>query len=109
MPAATLPSLTGRMVAQSTSAEMKKRLPNGPIPELQKLFYDTANAANPWAHRTAAEACFNIADSLRHRFFRFAARRTPQQGLRDVELFSAAELRAIDRDNALRLLPRLKA
>ncbi|MDB5648745.1 MAG: TIM-barrel fold metal-dependent hydrolase, partial [Hyphomicrobiales bacterium] len=42
----TLPSLTGRIIAQAKSSEeLTRRLPAGPEFELRKLFYDTANAA----------------------------------------------------------------
>ncbi|HZO44606.1 MAG TPA: amidohydrolase family protein [Xanthobacteraceae bacterium] len=105
----TLPSLTGRMIAQvSASADAKKLMPNGPIPELQKLFYDTANAANPWALAPLLKLV-STSQIVYGSDFPFRSPEDTAKGLRDVGLFSAAELRAIDRENALQLLPRLRA
>jgi predicted TIM-barrel fold metal-dependent hydrolase len=86
---------------------MKERLPGGPIPAMQKLFYDTANAANPWALAPLLKLV-SPAQILYGTDFPFRSPEDTAKGLRDVGLFSATELRGIDRDNALRLLPHLK-
>ena len=104
----TLPALTGRMIAQATSPAAKQRLPNGPVPEMQKLFYDTANAANPWALAPLLKLV-STSQILYGTDFPFRSPEDTAKGLRDVGLFNAAELEAIDRGNAVRLLPRLKA
>jgi predicted TIM-barrel fold metal-dependent hydrolase len=101
----TLPSLTGRLLAQAASPEGKKALPNGPQVELRKLFYDTANAANPWAMApllklVAASQIVYGSD------YPFRSPKDTAAGMRDLG-FSDADLRAIERDNARRLLPRL--
>jgi len=104
----TLPSLTGRIVAQvSASAEVKQRLPNGPIAELRKMFYDTANASNPWALAPLLKLV-STSQILYGSDFPFRSPEENVKGLREIG-FSASELLAIDRENALRLLPRLKA
>lgn len=104
----TLPALTGRMIAQANSPEGKKNLPNGPIPEMKKMFYDTANASNPWALAPLLKLV-STSQILYGTDFPFRSPQDTAQGLRDVGLFSPAELQAIERDNALHLLPRLKA
>jgi predicted TIM-barrel fold metal-dependent hydrolase len=101
----TVPSLTGRLLAQAASPEGKKALPNGPIVELRKLFYDTANAANPWAMApllklVAASQIVYGSD------YPFRSPKDTAAGMRDLG-FSDADLQAIERDNARRLLPRL--
>ena len=48
-----------------------------------------------------------LAGALRHRFPAWRDQRGVCPGTRRLKLFSAADLRAIDRDNAVRLLPRL--
>jgi predicted TIM-barrel fold metal-dependent hydrolase len=102
----TLPSLTGRIIAQTASAEMKQRLPSGPIAELKKMFYDTSNASNPWALAPLLKLV-STSQILFGSDFPFRSPDENAKGLRDIG-FSADELLAIDRGNALRLLPRLK-
>lgn len=103
----TLPSLTGRIIAQvNASAEVKQRLPNGPVAELRKMFYDTANAANPWALAPLMKLVA-VSQILYGTDFPFRSPEENSKGLREAG-FSASELLAIERDNALRLLPRLK-
>ena len=104
----TLPSLTGRIIAQvNASPELIRRLPNGPIVELGKLFYDTANASNPWALAPLLKLV-SVSQILYGTDFPFRSPEETSKGLREIG-FSEAELLAIDRGNALRLLPRLKA
>jgi 6-methylsalicylate decarboxylase len=104
----TLPSLTGRIIAQvNASATAKQRLPNGPIPELRKMYYDTANAANPWALAPLLKLV-STSQILYGSDFPFRSPEENAKGLREVG-FNASDLLAIDRENALRLLPRLKA
>ena len=104
----TIPSLTGRMIAQvNSSPELMRRLPNGPVAEMGKLFYDTANAANPWALAPLLKLV-SVSQILYGTDFPFRSPEETSKGLREVG-FSDAELTAIDSGNALRLLPRLKA
>lgn len=102
----TLPSLTGRIIAQTASAAMKQRLPNGPIAELRKMFYDTANASNPWALAPLLKLV-STSQILYGSDFPFRSPEANAEGLREIG-FSAADLLAIERGNALQLLPRLK-
>jgi predicted TIM-barrel fold metal-dependent hydrolase len=102
----TLPSLTGRIIAQAKSSEeLARRLPKGPEFELRKLFYDTANAANPWALAPLLKLA-PVSQILYGTDFPFRSPQDTSKGLQEIG-FSASELLAIDRDNAIRLLPRL--
>jgi predicted TIM-barrel fold metal-dependent hydrolase len=103
----TLPSLTGRIIAQTASSAVKQRLPNGPIPELRKMFYDTANASNPWALAPLLKLV-STSQILYGSDFPFRSPAENAKGLRDIG-FSASELLAIERENAVCLVPRLKA
>ena len=106
MPAARVPFLAGRIDGASRNA--KDRLPNGFMHELKKFYYDLAGAANAGAVASLLQLVTTGAGAVRHRFS--ARRREPgrrQGACRSSGLFSESDLRAIDRDNAVRLLPRL--
>jgi predicted TIM-barrel fold metal-dependent hydrolase len=104
----TLPVLTGRILAQfNSSKDLQQRLPRGPIEELRKMYFDTANASNQWALAPLLKLV-SVSQILYGTDFPFRSPEETSKGLREVG-FSASELDAIDRDNALRLLPRLRA
>ena len=100
----TVPYITSRLngVAQ--------KLPNGLIPELQKFYYDTAQAFNPYTLPSfkklvpASHILFGTDFPLGG-----GQMGAVNKGLIENGGFSEAELRGIDRENALELLPRLKA
>lgn len=103
----TAPFLAGRIDGGSGNA--KDRMPNGFISELKKFYFDLAGAAN----RGAIASLTTIVAASQILFgtdfppggTSFDVART----LADLKIFSEAELRAIERDNAVRLLPRLRA
>jgi predicted TIM-barrel fold metal-dependent hydrolase len=101
----TIPALTGRLLAQAASPEGKRALPNGPIVELRKLFYDTANAANPWAMAPLTKLV-PVSQIVYGSDFPFRSPKDTAAGLTELG-FTDAELNAIDRGNAARLIPRL--
>ena len=75
------------------------------LAELRRFYYDTAQSANPVA--MAALTKFIPTSQIVYGTdypYRTAADHT--KGL--AEIFSAADLRAIERDNALRILPRMR-
>jgi 6-methylsalicylate decarboxylase len=87
--------------------DLKDRLPEGPVHYLQKFFYDTANAStiNPLASLmklvSSAQVVFGTD-------FPFLTAGATASELRETGLFSAADLRAIDRDNAVGLMPKYR-
>jgi 6-methylsalicylate decarboxylase len=100
----TVPYITSRLngVAQ--------QLPKGLIYELQKFYYDTAQAFNPYTLPS-----FKKLVPTSHILFGTdfplggGSGVAVSKGLIENGGFSESELRAIDRENALELLPRLKA
>jgi predicted TIM-barrel fold metal-dependent hydrolase len=99
----TVPFITSRLNGVAS------KLPNGLIPELQKFYYDTAQAFNPYTLPS-----FKKLVPVSHILFGTdyplggGSSVAVAKGLIDNGGFSASELHAIDRDNALELMPRLK-
>jgi 6-methylsalicylate decarboxylase len=102
----TAPFLAGRIEGAANGA--KEALPEGFAAALKKFYYDTAGAANAGALASLLKLV-TTANVL------FGTDFPPGGTSADVAKslaalgFSAAELQAIDRDNAVRLLPRLQA
>jgi predicted TIM-barrel fold metal-dependent hydrolase len=101
----TMPYITGRFAA-GNAPDMKERLPQGVMYEIQKMYYDTAQAFNPYTLPT-----FTKVVPLSHILFGtdypFARAQTVAAGLAEYG-FTPADLRAIERENALALFPRLR-
>ena len=102
----SMPFLAGRI--DGASRNFKQQLPNGLMAELKKFYYDLAGAANPGA--VASLQKLVNADKIM-----FGTDFPPggnglemAQSIRALKMFSDADLRAIERDNAVKLLPRLK-
>jgi predicted TIM-barrel fold metal-dependent hydrolase len=89
------------------SKDAKEKAPNGPLPELRKFYYDTAQGNHPGA-LAALMKLAPISQILYGTDFPFRDGAEENAGL-GSHGFSAADLRAINRENALRLLPGLKA
>ncbi|HYL83668.1 MAG TPA: amidohydrolase family protein [Candidatus Angelobacter sp.] len=100
----TVPYITSRLngVAQ--------KLPNGLIPELQKFYYDTAQAFNPYT-LPSFKKLVPASHILFGTDFPLGGGQVAavSKGLMDNGGFSESELRGIDRENALGLLPRLRS
>jgi 6-methylsalicylate decarboxylase len=104
----TVSSVTGRIIQlYGANKNFAQRVPGGPLPELRKLYYDTASASNQYALAPLLKLVPASQVVLGTDF----PSRSPEGTVKDLnELgFSAADLRAIYRDNALALVPRLKA
>ncbi|MGH9683735.1 MAG: amidohydrolase family protein [Candidatus Acidiferrales bacterium] len=103
----TIPMLAGRIAQLEHPADLNKTAPNGVEYELKRLHYEIANSAN----RSSISALTNLVPISQILFgsdFPFVPTRVTAVGMTHVGL-SAAELRAIGRENAIALLPRLKA
>ncbi|MBI4887493.1 MAG: amidohydrolase [Acidobacteria bacterium] len=100
------PFLAGRIDGGSRNA--KDRMPNGFIAEAKKFFYDTAGAANRGAMASLLELVPASQVLFGTDFPPGGTSREVAQLLAELRIFNAAAMRAIDRDNAVRLLPRLK-
>ena len=91
---------------ESTIKDIKQKLPNGFKYELAKFYYDMAQGNHPGA----LDALAHIAPVSQYLYgtdFPFRDGAEVNGALAKYARFSAAERRAIDRDNALRLLPAL--
>lgn len=100
----TVPYITSRLNGAAAN------LPKGLIYELQKFYYDTAQAFNPYTMPSfkklvpASHILFGTDFPLGG-----GSALAVSKGVVDNGGFTEGELRGIDRDNALELLPRLKS
>jgi predicted TIM-barrel fold metal-dependent hydrolase len=104
----TVPFLAMRLVAwANVRKDLAPRLPNGPLAELKKFYYDTAQAAHPYALSSllklvaATQVVFGTD-------FPFVSAAATAKGLGEFG-FSDGDLAAIERGNAAALLPRVGA
>lgn len=105
----TMPFLLSRFARHEIDMKdrAKERMPNGVMHELKKFHYDTAQGN----HSGALAALMKIVAPSQVLFgtdFPFRDGAEEIDGLAAFQ-FQPAELRAIERDNALKLLPTLKA
>jgi predicted TIM-barrel fold metal-dependent hydrolase len=96
----SVPFLVGRLEGAA------RQLPNGLIYELQKFYYDTSQVYNPYA-LAALTKLVPIPHILFGTDYPFVAAGTVAKGLGDYG-FSASDLHAIERDNAVALFPKYK-
>lgn len=102
----TLPFLVERLVkVPELDPKMAQRVPRGVLHELKRFHYDTAWSAHPGALASLTRLV-DTSQILLGSDYPYRTGADHVKGLRDHG-FSAAELRAIERDNAVRLLPRL--
>lgn len=104
----TLPYLADRLARMAMNPELAKRAPNGVLPELERLYFDVALSVN----KRAFGALLNLVEPSGVLFgsdYPHAGEPTmlaAVRGLAELGL-KANDLAAIQRDNALRLFPRL--
>ena len=104
----TLPFLTERFVRlPQNNKALAPRTPNGVAYELKRFFYDTAQAAHPFALASLTKLV-PVSQIVFGTDFPYRTAADHVKGLADFG-FGPSDLRAIERDNALRLLPGLKA
>lgn len=105
----TVPYLATRMaILGSLDKTLARQVPEGVMPLLKRLYYDTAIAANPIS-MAALRKLVTPANIVLGTDFPFVPETGTQAtfaGLRDVG-FSAEELRAVEGGNAARLLARV--
>jgi predicted TIM-barrel fold metal-dependent hydrolase len=103
----SMPFLAGRIAGQAANA--KDRMPAGFISEVKKFHYDTAGATNRGALVSLAELVSASQVLFGTDFPPGGSNVELLKAIREVALFNEGDLRAIEGDNALRLMPRLKA
>jgi predicted TIM-barrel fold metal-dependent hydrolase len=104
----TLPYLTERLVRMPIqNPALRARVPNGVLAELTRFYYDTAWSAHPMAMASLTKLV-DVSRILFGSDYPYRTGADHVQGLIEYG-FSDADRRAIERENALRLLPRLRA
>jgi predicted TIM-barrel fold metal-dependent hydrolase len=101
----TLPFLTGRFVRLAQERKLPI-LPNGPLPEFKKFHYELAQGNTP-GQIAALLKMVSISQVMYGTDYPFRDGTEVNRGIADWG-FSAADLRAIEYENAARLLPRIK-
>jgi predicted TIM-barrel fold metal-dependent hydrolase len=102
----TLPFLTGRLTRLARERK-DQRMPGGPLPILQRYNYEIAQGNTP-GQLAALMKLVPISQVMFGSDYPFVAGIEAVEGL-DEYRFSDADRRAIERDNALKLLPGVKA
>jgi predicted TIM-barrel fold metal-dependent hydrolase len=102
----TLPFLTGRLIRLARDRK-DQRMPGGPMPILQRYNYEIAQGNTP-GQLAALMKLVPISQVLFGTDYPFVRGFEAVEGL-DEYGFSDADRRAIDRDNAAKLLPGVKA
>jgi predicted TIM-barrel fold metal-dependent hydrolase len=102
----TMPYLMTRFDALAARPDIAKRLPNGLLHELQKLFVDTASMNSPYPWPTLRKL-LPVSHILFGTDFPFFSAGTVANALSGVGL-TDGDLKAIERENALDLFPRLR-
>lgn len=104
----TLPFLTERLIKMPVlDPKLAARVPRGVLHELKRFYYDTAWSAHPMALASLTRLV-DVSQILFGSDYPYRTGADHVQGLREFG-FSVSDLRAIERDNALRLLPRWKS
>ena len=101
----TVPFLAGRIDGASQSA--KDRLPNGFMFELKRFYYDLAGAANKGAVASLLQLVTTSQVLFGTDFPPGGTSAEYAKALSAIGMFSENDLRAIDRENARMLLPRV--
>ena len=103
----TLTSIAQRFLANAVTAENLNKAPeaNSRMYHVRRFYYDTAGSANP-VQMQSLKMLVGTSQIVYGTDFPFFNAPATSLGL-DASGFSAEELRVINRDNALKFLPRL--
>ena len=102
----TVPFLAGRIDGASNGA--KDRLPRGFMYEIQRFYYDLAGAANKGAIASLLQLVPPTQVLFGTDFPPGANSLDVLKTLAAIGMFSEADLRGVERDNAVRLFPRFR-
>ncbi len=100
----SVPFFAGRI--EGSASRNKEAMPNGFAAELKKFYYDTAGATNRGALASLLELVTTQQIVFGTDFPPGGNSTEVAAAIAATKLFSASDLRAIDRDNALRLFPK---
>ncbi len=102
----TLPFLTGRLI-RLASERKDPRMPDGPLPILRKYHYEVAQGNTP-GQLAALLKLVTVSQVMFGSDYPYRPGTEAVDGLRDYK-FSETDALAIDRGNAMKLLPNIKA
>jgi predicted TIM-barrel fold metal-dependent hydrolase len=102
----SMPFLARRVAG--AEGNFKEQLPSGLTPELKKFYYDLAGADNAGVVASLRQLVGPDKILFGTDFPPGGHIRETAQAIRDLNMFSESELKLIERDNAVKLLPRLK-
>jgi len=105
----TMPFLAQRFINahRFSKGDAKANLPDGVLPALNRFYYDTAQAAHPYAMSSFRQVV-QLSQLLFGTDFPYVSAALTAKGLEGCG-FAERELAGIYRENAVRLLPRLDA
>jgi predicted TIM-barrel fold metal-dependent hydrolase len=103
----TMPFLIERFVRNPLlEPSAKPTVPEGTLAELKRFYYDTAQTSNK-AAMSALSAIIPVSQIVFGTDFPYRTSIDHVRGLRESGVFTEAQLMEIERDNALKLVPRL--
>jgi len=103
-----MPYLARRFIKRvKDSPEFQPVLPEGFLPEARKFYYDVAQSPDRSA-MISLKTVVPVSQILFGTDYPYQTAEEHVAGLRNSGVFNDRELRAIGRDNALRLLPTLR-
>jgi len=100
----TMPFLIDRFINATRMPQYREQFPGGFLPVARRFYYDTAQVPNRPA-LSALTGVVPVDNILFGTDFPWLTAEHHVRGLRDCGLFSDEELRAIDGENAARLMP----
>jgi predicted TIM-barrel fold metal-dependent hydrolase len=103
----TMPFLVERFANMARSPQLAPKFPQGFAGAAAKYYYDTAQVANP-AAMSALSKVVPVSSIVFGTDFPFRTAADHVTGLKGCGVFSTKDLAAIDRENALRFLPKLR-
>ncbi len=104
----TMPFLIERFVNLAKGAQYAKQLPQGFLGVATKFYYDIAQTSNP-AAMSALRKVVPLSQIVFGSDYPYRTQQEHVIGLKECGVFNPTELLAIDRENALTLLPRYKS
>jgi predicted TIM-barrel fold metal-dependent hydrolase len=103
----TMPFLIERFLFQARNPDAARQVPQGVLPALRRFYYDTAQSTEA-APMAALRKVVPVSQIVFGTDFPYRTTAEHVNGLKADGVFNAKEMQAIDRENALGLLPRYR-